>query len=154
MAILPAIFSHLPCVLSGAQICSGWRLEQTNGMSDIVTASEMRSTSNCKHNLFHMVWGEASNLNLAWSIVPDGLAYYTMFIYDDLFWLIEPHGLAYHSHPPTFCDTTGAVSQFPNPTLLRSFVKTRKCTIPGDFGTLNTIFLFNVFVIKGLFVLH
>ena len=65
-------------------------------MSDIVTASEMRSTINCKANLFHMVLGEASNLNLAWSIVPDGLAYY---ICDHPFWLIVPHGLAYHSHP-------------------------------------------------------
>ena len=69
------------------------KVAKTNGISDIVTSSEMRRAINCKANLFHMVLCEASNeLGLI-----DGtrwqLEYYAMIPSDwssNMVWHITP----------------------------------------------------------------
>ena len=99
-------------------------------MSDIVTASEMRWAINCKHNLFHMVVLPVRQANWTWSdrsyqMVWHIIRSYTMISSDwssHMVWHITVTTPSYFF--------VSALEQFPNPTLLRCFMKTRNCTVP------------------------
>ena len=86
------------------------KVAKTNGISDIVTSSEMRRAINCKANLFHMVLCEASNeLGLI-----DGarwqLEYYAMIPSDwssNMVWHITPTPTL-----PLFCAGSNETGNF------------------------------------------